>query len=423
MKRSGLRSGFGAALLAGTAIWACDGGSSVVTPGPEDASPVSSIQASSEAGPPGRGAEDSATPDTGADVGAVPDAPDAPPGVADAALPEPLCLRSPTEPCLARLDLGIGKLPYYRSHPLDRPHPAILELVLVQHGNSRNAWDYYDTMSGLATIEAPAQTAVLAPHFQILGDLPPSGDLYWYNDDWKAGLAARNGATESYAALDALLVAAKSAFPNLKRVTIVGYSAGGQTIQRYAAGNGEHDRTPAIATRYVVGSPGSYMYLDERRLRPDVACSDAPSCAATATSFEVPSYAPGCESADPRTVAGGGGYDDYKFGLVNRVGYLARVSDAALKAKYVARKVVYLLGAGDSDSSSGTAYSVLDRECPAMVQGPLNSSFRLQRGLVYHRYITLLFAAAHRVSVIPVCKHDEACVFASPAAKLEIFGP
>lgn len=62
--------------------------------------------------------------------------------------------------------------------------------------------------------------------------------------------------------LDALIKTAKTAFPSLVRVTLVGYSAVGQTIQRYAGGNTEHDRTPAIKTRYVVGSPGTYMYLD-----------------------------------------------------------------------------------------------------------------------------------------------------------------
>ena len=87
------------------------------------------------------------------------------------------------------------------------------------------------------------------------------------------------------------------------------------------------------------------------------------------------------------------------------------------------RQVVYLLGEGDSDTSAGTAYSVLDKECPAMVQGPVGASFRFQRGLVFHKYITLLFGAAHRVSVVPTCKHDEACVFASAEAGREIFEP
>ena len=173
---SGLGLGCCTALLAGAAIWACNGGS--VTPGPDDAS-SHSVEASTEAAPPESGVPDTAAPTSdGATDAAVSDAT---PDAADAALtpPEPLCVRTPAQPCLARLDLGTGKLPYYRSQPLELPQPAIQDLVLVQHGNSRNAWDYYDTIARLATTAAPAHTAVLAPHFQILGDTPPPGDLYW----------------------------------------------------------------------------------------------------------------------------------------------------------------------------------------------------------------------------------------------------
>lgn len=383
---------------------------------------------------------DSATPSpigdssaaTPADV-ATPDAN----AIADVALdgmaPDPACERpkpdasggaiGPTSDCLDRIDLGVGKVPYYRSHGLDGPHPNIRNLVLVQHGNSRNPWEYYDTIASLAKARDPVHTAVIAPHFQTSADVPPAGDLYWSSDDWKSGLTARNGAVESYAALDALLVAAKKAFPQLVRVTVLGFSAGGQTLQRYAAGSVEQDRTPGILTRFVIGSPGSYLYLDGRRLKADIECSSASSCAVDAASFDVPDYAPGCTSSDPGTVPGGEGYDDYKFGLANRAGYLSRVSDADLKVRLPSRQVVYLLAAGDSDTSAGTAYSVLDKECPAMVQGPVGASFRLQRGLVFHKYITLLFGAAHRVSVVPTCKHDEACVFASVEAGRAIFEP
>jgi hypothetical protein len=348
-------------------------------------------------------------------------------------VPDPACERpkpdasdaaiGPTNDCLDRMDFGAGKLPYYRSHGLDSPHPNIRNLVLVQHGNSRNPWEYYDTIASLAIARDPVHTAVIAPHFQTSADGPPSGDLFWSSDDWKSGLAARNGAVESYAAIDALLVAAKKVFPRLERVTVLGFSAGGQTLQRYAAGSTEQDRTPGILTRFVIGSPGSYLYLDGRRLKADVQCSTAASCAVDAASFEVPDYAVqpgGCTSPDPGTVPGGGGYDDYKFGLANRAGYLSRVSDADLKIRLPSRQV---LAAGDSDTSAGTAYSVLDKECPAMVQGPVGASFRLQRGLVFHKYITLLFGATHRVSVVPTCKHDEACVFASVEAGREIFEP
>lgn len=47
------------------------------------------------------------------------------------------------------------------------------------------------------------------------------------------------------------------------------------------------------------------------------------------------------------------------------------------RAAYVATDVTYLLGAQDTGSGKGTAYSVLDTTCSTQLQGP----YRLQRGL------------------------------------------
>lgn len=350
----------------------------------------------------------------------------------DAAV-EPICQRPATDvgirsdACLAWLDLGAKKLPYYRSHALGQNHNQIENVVVIQHGNSRNGWDYYDLVAAGAVLRDPIHTAVIAPLFQAYNstcgfDAKGADDLYWGCSDWKQGFAAKNATIDSYAALDALIAAAKASFPGLKRVTIAGYSAGGQTIQRYAAGNVEHDRTPTITTRYVVGSPGSYMYLDGQRVKSDAVCTSATNCALDANSFEVPAYAPGCETSEPAVEPGGSAYDEYRYGLVARTGYLAAIPDATLRAKYLGRSVVYVLSAGDSTSGPRTAYSVLDKECAAFVQAPFGSSFRLQRGLVYHRYVTTL-GAAHRLRVVPVCAHEEDCVLADPGMKDELFAP
>jgi pimeloyl-ACP methyl ester carboxylesterase len=281
---------------------------------------------------------------------------------------------------------------------------------------------------------------VIAPHFQASGnacadgpDVIAANDLDYACSDWKDGLLDKSGTVDSYTVLDALLAAAKSAFPGLVRVTIVGYSAGGQTIQRYAGGNKEHARTPSIATRYVIGSPGTYMYLDAQRVKADAVCTSASACALDATSFEVPAYAPDCTTTDSHVDVNGGAYDDYKYGLANRGGYLASIADVDLVAQYVARPIVYVLSEGDSrrvgvvnaryPSGTPTAYTALDKDCPAIVQAPAESSFRLQRGLVYHRYVTSVFGATHRVVVVPECGHDDACVLGSAQGLAEIFGP
>jgi len=335
---------------------------------------------------------------------------------------------APRDACLARLSIGGKTLPYYRSHRLDRIHEGIENLVVIQHGNGRNAWDYYDTVAEAASERDPDHTAVVAPLFQAVdpacGEDPVAGsDLYWGCSDWKEGLAAENAATDSFSALDALIAEAKQAFPNLERVTIAGYSAGGQTVQRYAAGNVEHTRTPTIATRYIVGSPSSYLYLDGRRVKSDALCTSASNCALDATSFAVPAFAPGCGTTDPDVVAGAAGYDDYRYGLSGREGYLASIAGDDLLANYVSRSIVYLLSDGDASAGADTGYDDLDRRCPAIVQAPAGSSFRLQRGLVYHRYATTLLGATHRLVVVPVCGHSQSCVLSTSLAQDELFGP
>jgi hypothetical protein len=167
------------------------------------------------------------------------------------------------------------------------------------------------------------------------------------------------------------------------------------------------------------------MYLDGRRVRPDATCSSAAACALTTASFEVPAYAPGCATAEPAVVAGSDAYDAYRYGLEAREGYLAPIPDATLRAQYVARPIVYVLSEGDSAASGArpTAYGSLDKGCAAMVQAPLGASFRLQRGLVYHAYVTTLLGATHRRVLVPVCGHEDDCVLGAPATLDELFGP
>lgn len=329
------------------------------------------------------------------------------------------CARS-ERACRARFDVASGRIPYYRSHSLEELHPEILNLIVIVHGAQRHAGRNFATVAGLAAGRDPIHTAVLAPHFQTARhrrcfgarDTPARRDLYWSCNEWKDGLAAMNDAqASSFRCLDALIAAAKAVFPRLQTVTVAGHSAGGQFVQRYAAGSKEPDRTPGIETRYVVANPSSYMYLDARRLKRDARCDDADHCPLDDGSFEAPYYnRTGCPN-----------YDVFKYGLRGRSGYLAEMTDSELRSRYVARRVVYLLGEADSGPTTEALYGELDRSCAAVAQGPRGASFRLQRGLVYHQYVTRLFRAPHRLRVVPGCGHDEACVFSSDAGVDELF--
>ena len=103
------------------------------------------------------------------------------------------------------------------------------------------------------------------------------GDAYWNHSkpwgDWRAGAhsdpASGHGQTvSSFQVLDTFLslLSDPIRFPNLDKITMVGHSAGGQSVQRYAFSTLlPPTLRPGLTIRYVVANPSSYAYLDPRR--------------------------------------------------------------------------------------------------------------------------------------------------------------
>lgn len=322
-----------------------------------------------------------------------------------------------------RVDVGGSGyvLSYFRTHDLRAPHPDVTRVVVVLHGTGRDAADYFDRMVTVADEEgALATTAVIAPRFQTdpatvcsgLTDTPAPEELTFSCSGWKHGANALNAPSiDSFAALDALVVAAVGVFPNLERVTIAGHSAGGQVAHRYAAVNGLDGGSVTVPFRYVVMNPSSYLYFDDRRLASSAVCSAATNCALDAASFVSPYF----------DAAACAGYDEYPYGLALRYGASARVSAATMVNRYLTRDVVQMLGDLDSDASTTAGYADLDVSCEAMAQGPSGASFRLQRGLAYNAYVGLS-GASHPVDVVVGCGHSKTCMFESSAGRARVFG-
>jgi hypothetical protein len=106
------------------------------------------------------------------------------------------------------------------------------------------------------------------------------------------------------------------------------------------------------------------------------------------------------------------GYDKWPYGLEERVGYSANVSDADLKRQLVARPVTYLLGELDILPLYG-----FDSTCSAMAQGPT----RLARGVAYTKYVTELLGAQHRQVIVPACPHSARCMLTSDVSLPVLF--
>jgi hypothetical protein len=185
-------------------------------------------------------------------------------------------------------------------------------------------------------------------------------------------------------------LARKDVFPNLKTIVFAGHSAGGQFVTRYEMANQVHD-TLGVPVAYVVANPSAYAYLDADRPVPD--------------GNDVRPFA---DRANCTT------YNRWRwpYGLQERAGYSARLSEDELKKQLIARPVTYLFGQLDTLPIAG-----FDASCPAMAQGP----HRLARGLAFTSYIKQHYNAQHQAMVIPLCGHNARCMFTADAALPVLF--
>jgi hypothetical protein len=188
-----------------------------------------------------------------------------------------------------------------------------------------------------------------------------------------------HAAVTTYDVIDELIrrFADKKKFPKLQHVVLMGHSAGGQFLSRYAAAS---KMEPAgVSVRYVVSNPSSYLYLDAAR---------------------------------PGPTAGCGGFNSWKYGMEKRTGYAAGLADDVMQKNLARRDVVYLLGEYDVTPQFG-----FDASCGAMAQGPN----RLQRGIDYFGYITGKYGAKHKLVKVPNCGHNGRCMLVANEARETLF--
>ena len=346
----------------------------------------------------------------------------------------------PAEPCFAAFEPagpGGGRVHYYASATPGAPDasgtPAPSRVLIAMHGHSRDANKTY--AAALATAQAAgqgAQTLVIAPLFQVDDSPgrdgkgrcssagvpgPQAGDLLWTCNSWPSGEPAVGGGPTSYAVLDALVQHLHRQWPSLQRATLAGFSAGGQLVQHYI-GFAESLAPHPLPLRYVVADPGSWLYFDPERPQPVKGgavvdwsdCLDglSPDGAGGRCSLQWRDASPACPAENR-----------WKHGTEGLPANLGR-SAAEARARYAAADVRYLEGDADTGNGRGTAYSVLDRSCGAMAQGP----YRLQRGLAYAAYDRLKLATdrPRKVGIAPGCAHDVACVFPSAAGRAALLG-
>ncbi|KAI8589492.1 hypothetical protein BDZ88DRAFT_417686 [Geranomyces variabilis] len=317
---------------------------------------------------------------------------------------------SSSSSCTARRNV-----PYFSTLPLDAPSSEITTAAVLIHGIDRDAATSFTLLKQIAAQAQQNNTLfLLAPRFQTQTDNPAATDLFWSGSGWADGLASvAPESVSAFTVLDAMFAQTAASFPNLKTLTVIGFSAGAQAVSRYAAFSQFPDTVaPRIQTRFIVADPGSFTYLTPSRAKPSSLskyCGGAPQdCAAglvNPSDFSDPYEG---QSSAP-------GYDNYKYGLGARSQYPLQVggSRSAVLSRFLTRDIRYYVGTDDTILSPE-----LDMSPEANAQG----SNRAVRMAVYVAYIkTVLHAPFSRLDFISGCSHKQDCVLTAGVVADGIF--
>jgi hypothetical protein len=292
-------------------------------------------------------------------------------------------------------DDGEGRLPCYASRDLSRSSPDIERLIVVVHGALRDS-DRYFAHAGDAAGQARAAALIVAPQFladvdiNVLGASPDT--LYWGIEGWKGGEPALGPAKiSSFRAMDCLLeqLTAAERRPAGRKlvVVIIGNSAGGQYVNRYAAVGRAPDTLAErdIQVRFVIANPSTYLYFDKYR---------------------------------PVPVPDDTGINRWRYGFDEHPPYVKDTPRQSLR-RYLERDVTIVLGAEDRDSGA----LLLEVSAAAMAQG----ANRLERGIRYGEYIRERardegLVARHRVIELSGVGHAAGEVLADQQTREIMFG-
>ncbi len=304
-------------------------------------------------------------------------------------------------------------IPFYRSKPLYYQYTAVTRAVILIHGATRNANTYYSTLQTAAShAYVPSSNIILiAPQFLVEVDISahnlPSNILFWSTSGWKIGHKSKSTTSHprpfrisSFAVMDSLLYLLASNNPNLQTIVVAGHSAGGQYVNRYAAGSPMIDYLKThfgITVRCVVANPSSYLYFNSER-----------HVQGSYTQFAVPPY--NVIQACPT-------YNQYRYGLEGLNSYMSSVGATQIRAQYPGRNVIYLLGEEDTNPNDPW----LDVSCAAMLQG----SQRLERGIIYFNFLKYYFGntifATQELAIIPGVGHSHSGIYLSDCGLYYLF--
>lgn len=306
--------------------------------------------------------------------------------------PRPVPCSTSTPVCTDRFEIADGVfLPAFTSHSIQDGDPSVTRALVMVHGSSRNAEDFFDTSVSAATSDgALAETLIIAPLFPTILDGPAQDEARWAIDGWQRGDVSQPVGAEqvsSYDAIDRILETVSDGvlFPSIDEVVVAGHATGADLVHRIAALSAVEDQFTDVSFRYVPANAEAYLYTRRER---DVAGT-----------FQVPDTV-ACPA-----------FDNWRYGLVNPNAYVGEVPGDTARARLARRDVRLLLGDADTTRT--------DNSCGADLQG----TTRLERGQFFKRFIDEFFASnGHIDLVIPGVGHVHFDMFTSATGRSALFG-
>lgn len=281
------------------------------------------------------------------------------------------------------------------------------EAIIAIHGYPHDVLNTLNAVYNATSHANKANVLLVAPIFQVTElsakkcaitmQKPQPDDLQWTCSSWISGDLAMNSHISSFQALDSLVIEIIKQWPTVIKITIVGFSAGGQMVQHYI-GFSTINTIPNLDLHYVIADPGTWLYFDNLIDRyPD-----------------IKSYLN--ESVD-EIVKSCPAVNSWKYGLENLPPYLsAQLPD--IKKQYQMAKISYLEGELDNGNLPGAYFHILDKSCAANAQGYHS---RLQRGKIYMAYLKGKLNITPTFSIVPNCAHDINCILVSEAGINALF--
>jgi hypothetical protein len=326
---------------------------------------------------------------------------------------------------------GSSRSRIYSTYRVDAYNPQLKRALILVHGaNLMGGYFFRHGMAAAILAGALDNTLVVSAYFldPYVGKRHPAqpewlrqpNEVVWPegHTSWRAGgTSITDPAVTSFDYVDQIVrkLANKKNFPNLTKIVIAGFSAGGQYVNRYEMANKVDGTLKGVSISYVVGDPSSFAW--PAAVRPLPVGDASPNSPDQSYKESV-----GKDGTTPHTGFSYGAfndakapkYDDWPYGLKNLNGYVAGMSPDQLRRNLVSRSVTYVEGQVDTLPISG-----FDASPNADAQGPQ----RRARGEAFVMYVDHFLGAKQKLIIAPGCSHNSRCVLTADNVLPLLFPP